>query len=264
MASRGAAGVAADDPIAAPTLREAWKVAGWGLAFWAGAQLASAVLARNATALVAVQAVLAEWGAGRVGISWSDPLAPLPTWKQLARRAGRGVALGGAVAALVVAAALATGGAATARSSPSVGLLAVGLVVAVLTAVRDELLLRGIVLRATRALLPWWAALLACGAAAAAARFGVDGAVGLALGVEALRGVALGAVWVRDRGAWMAVGASTAWRWGLESLAHGGLFDVRFAAEADASLQALGVLALAAAAAVVWSRRSPRAAAATG
>jgi hypothetical protein len=241
------------DPTAAATVREAGKVVGWGLALWGVAQLAMAVFSRNATAMVAVQAVVAEWGAGRLGITWSDPLAPMPTWRVLQRRAGLGVAAGAVAAALVVGIALATGGAAMAKGSPAVGLLAVGLVVSVLTAVRDELLLRGVVLRVTRGLLPPWASLLACGAAAAAARFGHDGVVGLALAVEGLRGLALGALWVRDRGAWMAVGANAAWMWVLGSIARGGLLDVRFATESDAGLPAVAAAAIAAAVAVAWA-----------
>ena len=242
------------DPIAAPTLREAGRVAGWGLAFWGAIQLASAVFTKNATALVAVQAALAEWGAGRVGIAWSDPLGAAPSWPVLGRRAGTGVALGGSAAALVVTVALITHAAAMATSHAAVSALLVGLVVATLAAVRDELLLRGVVLRVTRGLWPTWGALAACGAAAAAARFGVDGVLSLALLVEALRGVALGALWVKDRGAWMAVGANAAWTWGLGSVVRGGLLDVRFSTEADAGVPALVVLAAAAVAAFVWAR----------
>lgn len=243
------------DPAAAATVRDAGRVVGWGLGLWGVAQLAMAVLSRNATAMVAVQAVVAEWGAGRLGIAWSDPLGPMPTWRDLSRRAGLGLAAGGAAAALAIALALATGGAALAKTVPAPGLLAVGLVVAVLSAVRDELLLRGVVLRATRGLLPGWAALLACGAAAAAARFGRDGVLGPALAVEALKGVALGAVWVRDRGAWAAVGANAAWSWGLGAIVRGGLLDVRFATESDAGVPALAAAAVAAAAAVLWAER---------
>lgn len=244
------------DPTAAPTLPDAAKVVGWGLAFWSGAQLAVAVFARNATALAAIQAVLAEWGAGRIGIAWSDPLAPMPSWKDLARRAGKGAGLGVAAAVAVVLVALATKGAARAEGSPGASLLAAGLVTSLLAAVRDELFLRGVVLRATRGLLPAWAALLACAGAAAAARFGVEGTVGLVLVAEALRGVALGAIWVRDRGAWMAVGASTAWTWTLSHVMRGGIFDIRFAADADAGVPAVAVLLAAALAAGVatWQR----------
>jgi hypothetical protein len=245
------------DPTAAPTLADATKVVGWGLAFWGAAQLAVAVFARNATALAAIQAVLAEWGAGRIGIAWSDPMAAIPSWKDIARRAGKGAGLGVAAAVAVVIVALATKGAARAAASPAASLLAAGLVTSLLTAVRDELFLRGVVLRATRGILPAWAALLACGAAAAAARLGVEGTVGLALLIEGLRGLALGAIWIRDRGAWMAVGANAAWTWTLMHVMHGGVFDVRFATEADAGIPALAVLLAAALPALLSATRRP-------
>jgi hypothetical protein len=248
----------AGDSIAATTLPEAGKVVGWGLAFWGVGQLAVAVFSHNATALVAVQAALAEWGAGRIGIAWSDPTAEMPTWRQIGRRAGTGAALGAGAAGIAVGIALATRAAAWAAPHPAVSMLAVSFVVAALSAVRDELLLRGVVLRATRGLLPGWAALASCGAAAAAARWGLEGAVSLALAVEALRGVALAGVWVRDRGAWMAVAANTAWTWGLGGLVHGGLVDLRVAgvAGADAGVPALAAAAVAAAAACVWAART--------
>jgi hypothetical protein len=249
----------APDPTAAPTLREARRVVGWGLGFWGAAQLAVAVFANNSTALVASQAVLAEWGAGRIGVTWSDPLVAMPSGKALAKRAALGAVLGMGAAALVVVVALVTRGATTASPSPAVGSLALGLMVSGLAAVRDELFLRGVVLRATRGLLPAWAALAACAAAAAAGRFGLEGALGLSLLIEGLRGVALGCVWIRDRGAWMAVGASTAWTWTLHSVVRGGLLDVRFATDSDAGVPALVTVALAAALALAWAvaRRQP-------
>lgn len=244
------------DPIAAPTVAEARRVVGWGLVFWGAAQLAGAVFSNNATAVVAVQAALAEWGAGRVGLTWSDPLAAIPSGKAIARRAGLGAAMGAGAAALVVVLALATKNAVTATASPALGSLAVGLVVSVLASVRDELFFRGLVLRATRGLLPAWASLAACGVAAAAARFGAEGTLDLSVVVEGLRGVALGGVWIRDRGAWMAVGASAAWSWSLQSVVHGGLLDVRFATEADGGIPGLAVLGAAAVAAVVIAVRT--------
>jgi len=240
-----------EDPTAAPSVPEARRVVGWGLAFWGASQLAGAVFSNNATALVAVQAALAEWGAGRIGITWSNPLAAMPTGQAIARRVGLGAAMGAAAAAGVVGLALATGGAAMAPASPGFGSLAVGLVVAVLASVRDELFLRGVVLRATRGLLPAWASLAACGAAAAAGRFGAEGVVDLSLLVAGLRGVALGSVWVRDRGAWVAVGASAAWAWTLQSIVHGGLLDVRFGTEADAGVPSLVMMGVAAVVGVV-------------
>jgi hypothetical protein len=234
------------DPTAPATVAGAAKVVGWGLAFWGGVQIASAVLDRKPLGSAVVQAAVAEWGAGRIGIAWSNPLAPVPEWRAIAGRAGRGAALGGAAAALVVGSALATRAASigpTASIGPSIGLLGVGLCAATLTAVRDELLLRGVVLRATRGLLPTWASLLVCGAAAAAARFGVDGTSPVSLAAEALRGIALGALWTRDRGAWMAFAANASWMWTLGAVTHGGLFDLRFLVEPDEATTALVVLA---------------------
>jgi hypothetical protein len=111
------------------------------------------------------------------------------------------------------------------------------------------------VLRATRDLLPAWAAILVCGGAAAAARFGAEGAVTLAMASEALRGAALGALWLRDRGAWMAWGANTAWTWTLYSL--GGVVDVRFVGDPRAGVAAVAVLAVACVAAAFWALRRP-------
>jgi hypothetical protein len=164
--------------------------------------------------------------------------------------------MGAAAAAAVVVLAMLMGGVAMAPASPGFGSLAVGLVVAVLGAVRDELFLRGVVLRATRGLLPWWGALAACGAAAAGGRYGAEGIVDLSLAVAGLRGVALGCLWIRDRGAWMAVGASAAWAWALQSVVHGGLLDLRFATEADAGAAAVVVMALAAAVGLLVVGRS--------
>jgi hypothetical protein len=247
------------DPTAAPNVREARRVVGWGLGFWGAAQLAVAFFGNNSTALAASQAVLAEWGAGRVGVTWSSPLMAVPSGRTLAKRAGLGAAMGMAAACLLVALALATRSATAALASPAVASLALGLVVSALSAVRDELFLRGVVLRATRGLLPAWAALAACGAAAAAGQFGVEGMVGLSLLVQALRGVALASLWIRDRGAWMAVGASAAWTWSLQSAMRGGLFDVRFATDSEAGIPALITVTIAAALGLLWAsaRRHP-------
>jgi len=236
-------------------LREAATIAGWTMLFWCGSQLAGTWLERSATMAVAVQTAIAEWFAGKLGIPWSNPNAPLPNVRQVATRIGRGSALGGASAGLVVAVALVAHGAVIARSQPAVGAVVLGLLLAALSAVRDELFLRGAVLRLARGLLPAWVGLLACGAAEAAARFGTGDAGGLALLVDALRGTALGAVWTRDRGAWMACAANATWTWTLGSATRGAPFDIRFATEPEAGLPALAVAAAAALAASVWALR---------
>jgi hypothetical protein len=247
------------DPSAAPSVRDAARVVGWGLVFWGGALVAANLVARNATAAVAIQAALAEWGAGRMTIAWSDPMAPLPTWRQIGARAGRGAALGAVLSVAVVAIAVVTHAATFASRTFSAGLLGVGLVVALLGAVRDELLLRGVALRATRGLLPWWASLIVCGAVAAGARWGLGEAIGLGLVAEALRGVALAALWTRDRGAWMPIAANAAWTWVFGAVVRGGLVDVRAASEVDTGVAATIVLAIAAVAAAAWVDRGARA-----
>jgi hypothetical protein len=256
MVKARSAGGQERDSTAPRTLAGAATVAGWGLVFWGTVQLAAVLLERRTAALALVQAGLAEWGAGRMGITWSDPLAPTATSGQVARRVGVGAALGGATAVAVIVVALATGGALVAQGTPGVGLLGVGLFASVLAAVRDELLLRGVVLRTTGGLLPRWASLLACGAAAAAARFGADGTLTHSMAAEAMRAIALGGLWLHDRGIWMACAANAAWLWTLGSMAHGGIADVRFAAEPDGGTGTIAVLTAAALWAMisVWRR----------
>jgi hypothetical protein len=242
---RGTVSLSDRDPSAPSTVVGAAKVAGGGLALWAGVQLLATYLERRTVLSATLQAALAEWGAGHLGIAWSSPLGPVPTAKDYLRRIARGAAYGGATALAVIAAAVATRAAtATFADSPSVGMLAVGLLTSMLAAVRDELILRGVVLRATRGLASRWVSLLACGMAAAAARLGVDGMVGMALAAEALRGVALAALWIQDAGVWMAWAANAAWMWSLGSAAHGGLLDVRFATDADGAAGTIVVLSI--------------------
>ena len=63
------------DPKAA--LRDRARVVGWGIALAAAVQGAAAYLAQNHTGAVIAQVVIAEFGTGRLGVAWSDPLAPI-------------------------------------------------------------------------------------------------------------------------------------------------------------------------------------------
>ncbi len=240
------------DVDAPASLADSAKVVVWGLVFWGGVQVAAVGLERNAFAMVVVQAGLAEWGAGRMAIAWSDPKSDPPAWPAIARRVGMGAALGIACAALVAGSAVALRAATVVAGEFAIGPLLVGLFVAAMGVVRDELLLRGVVLRATR-LLPVGGTLVACGLAAAAARLGTDGAITLALVPEALRGAALGALWVRDRGAWMACGANAAWTWTMGPVLGGNLLDVRFGGDATSGASSIAVLAIASVAAGLWA-----------
>lgn len=241
--STGASALPNADPGAPATLSDAAKVVAWGLVFWAGVLFGGGMFERNALAAAAVQAGVAEWGAGRMAIPWSDPAKPAPAWGAVLRRVGIGAALGALAALLVVAVAFASRTVAVSPGRPGLEGLGLALFVAGLVAVRDELLLRGVVVRATR-LLPPAATLAACSLAAAAARLGIDGHPTSALLPEALRGAALGALWMIDRGAWMACGANAAWAWTLGAVLQGNLVDLRFANEAAVSA---GVLAAGAA-----------------
>lgn len=235
-------------------VRDQARVVIWTLGLWAGVQLAGLIFARSQSGGLAVEAVIAELGAGSIGIAWSDPLAPIPSWTAIARRAGIGAGLGVAMAALTVVVGLAAHTAMVVAGPAALATLALGFGLAALGAVRDELLLRGMVLRATRGA-PAWVGLLVCGAAAAAARFGLDGALTLAMAGDAARGITLGALWRRDRGAWMPWAANTAWAWAAGPGAHGGLLDVRFAAEPVADAPTLALLGTTALAASIWGLR---------
>src|SRR4029077_14395491 len=103
------------------------------------------------------------------------------------------------------------------------------------------LLLRGMVLRATRGLLPMWGSLLVCGLVACAARFGIEGALAKPILADGLRAVALAALWVRDRGEWMAWAANASWTWTLGSILHGGAVELSFSVEPDAAPVTLAV-----------------------
>jgi hypothetical protein len=249
----GSSALPSADGDARPSLGDSAKVVAWGLVFWGGVQVAAAGLERNAVAMVVVQAAVAEWGAGRMGIPWSDPRASPPRWEAIARRAAIGAALGAGCAVLASGLAIGVRQAVVGAGEPAMGALLVGLFMAAMGAVRDELLLRGVVLRATQQLLPMGAALVACGLAAAAARLGIDGAITPALFSEALRGTALGAIWTRDKGAWMACAANAAWTWTMGPVLGGNLLDVRFATEPGSASAAIAVLAVATLVACLWA-----------
>jgi hypothetical protein len=201
------------------------RTTAWGLALAAAEALIASVLARNTIAVAILQAAVVEWGTQRAGVVWSaaNP-AKAAAW---ARRAATGAACGAAVAAMAVAASLASGDAALTEGRISPEVLAIGLGMAAVEAVRDELLLRGIVLRVTDGVLPAAAGIAACAAAGACARFGADGHVTVALVFEGVRAGALAALWILDGGAWLAIGANTGFAWTAGSLAWAGVIGAR-------------------------------------
>ncbi len=251
-----------------PPLAAKARLAAWGLAVYAATLIAAALMTRNAVGAVACQAALAEWGSGRLLVTWSDPHAPMPSGTAIAKRALKGAGIALVLLAAVVALALAAKGVRLVASPPKLTSLAVGLLAPVCLAVRDELLLHGLVLRLLDRVAPPPVAIVACGLSSAAAAFGVVGATPFGIAAAGLGGIVLGFAWVRDRGAWLAWGAHAAWLWATTSLVRGGLVDLRAMGSAngtspwgggdagvEASLAAIVVLGVAAVAAVVVAAR---------
>ncbi len=208
-------------------LRASARVALQGTVVYGAARFAGAFLAQYAVAAAIVQTVIAEWGAGRLGIAWSDPLAKMPSTRDVALRGLRGAGMGLSAAALVGVVVIATGAARLAPNVPAPVVAIVGAVVPAFMAARDELLQRGLVLRVLPAGTPSWVRLVACGLADVAATYGDGSTAPPLLAAAFFAGVAYGALWLRDRGAWLAWGAHAAFSWAAASLATGGLVDLR-------------------------------------
>lgn len=237
----------------------------WGLVVFGAVQLAASKLAPNATGAAAIEAVIAEFGAGRLGISWSPDDEPMPSSTAIAKRALRGVALGFGIATVLVVFALLTRAAVLGAARGSIVQVVVGVVLVALYAVRDELLLRGLVLRAFRGAVPDVVLLGICGLAGAASHWGATVAcTPLEAASYGALAVVFSALWLLDRGAWLPWGAHVAYGAVLGPLTHGGLLDLRAQAGTwgggdsglEAGLAAVVVLALTALAAVAWLIRA--------
>lgn len=248
--------------------RETFRIAAWGLLVYVGVSALTVIFRQNATGALGAQFVLAEFGMGRLGVAWSDPHAPMPTTRDIVRRVLFGARFGTTAAAALVLAGLVTHQLAREASSPSLAATAVGLLISAATSARDELMLRGLPLRAlalTRKRLGTNGDALALGVIAllsGAARWGAGGHT-LDVAVFSFAGVALGALWLHDRGAWLAWGANFAFTWFTGPLVRGGLVDIRSTgatADVTSTLAALGVSSAFAVLAAAWVLRRPRAA----
>lgn len=213
--------------------RAAVRTAAWGLALYTATRIIAMVAASASMASAVAQAVAAEYGAGRLGVAWSDPLQPLPTGAQMARRAGIGAALGAAAAvALAIVASVTRAAIFEKPEATSVSLVGVGLVTAALTAMRDELVLHGVLLRALTSVESAVARALACGVTSAASALGDPSTTPRLAVAHFLLGTALGTLWIRDRGAWMAWGAHLAFLFVTGTVLGGGAFSMKNAANA--------------------------------
>lgn len=211
----------------------AWRIAIWGIAIYGGSRIAALLLETASLPAAVAQAVIAEYGVGRLGVAWSDPTAAVPTARMIARRAAIGAAIGVVVAAAVVGFLASTRAVLLERAHPAASMIVVAMVTAGLYAMRDELLLHGLVVRALVSVDVPIAKVLACGMTSAAAAYGEIGASApRTVVVQALLGMIFGALWVRDRGAWPAWGAHTAWLFTTSALMQGGIFEARVGSSA--------------------------------
>lgn len=192
------------------SLPDAARTAMGGVGLTAAVALAGAFLAQRSLAADGVQAVMSEWGATSLGVAWSDD--PTPRARAV-RRAVEGVAIGLSSGGLLIGFARITGAVTSVTPLLSVVGLALALVHAGLLAMRDELLLHGLVLRLLRGRSAI-AGIVVCGAASSAWAFGTaegDAIPVAVLVAEGLAGAAFGALWIGERGAWRAWGAHAAW-----------------------------------------------------
>jgi hypothetical protein len=162
----------------------------------------------------------------RVGVRWDRDADAAP--REAARRVAAGAALALGMGGLVVAIGGALGWFEGHGAQPSAA-LAFAIARAAAMAARDELLFCGIPLATAasahvRPVIAQAFAGLASGAAITLVRGVTPEAVALAVA----SGWFFAAIWTRDRGAWGAVGAHTAWLLLLGSLLHGGLFDLEW------------------------------------
>jgi hypothetical protein len=239
-----------------PELRERARIVLWGIAIIGAVQAAGAYLAQRHAAAVVVQLVIAEFGTGRLGVAWSDPLAPAPTGTMMTKRALRGAAFGAAAAVTLVGASVLAHAATLDVGMFGVAPILVGLVSCAATGARDELVLRGLVLRALGPRASMQSKLAVCAMAGVAWRFGIEpGASWSALAFSGLAAAALGALWLRDRGAWLAVGANAAFTFVTVTLAQGSLLDVRNKAGLDATSVAVVCAVFFAASAIAYAGR---------
>jgi hypothetical protein len=257
-------------------LRDAAVTASWALAIYAGSFALGEVLgAKMVLRRLVVQVVGVEWAARRLGVSWSDPSAeePLLGVGAVLRRSLVGLSLGALAAALVLAFARATMGIRSVSLAFVPSDVALGLVIAAMSAVKDELLLRGTVLRSFRGILGEEWQLVLAGLVAIAARVGqapdvpamalFQSAAGCAsLASAGLFGAAMAALWQRERGAYVACAVHAGWTFATTTAITGGLASATWGATTwggggfEGSLaSAVGVLALTVAV-LVWRRRS--------
>jgi uncharacterized protein len=289
-----------------PTPRQRLAEIGLGAAFLVGLaaalQIVELVLGKSPLAAAIAGAVVADIVAGRAGVRWdsSPPAAPhkapgappaganektaakpqsddkprsasdpAPTEIQPAPVRHTAIGMAAALVAMVITLTLGAllGWVQIDAGGPSAS-LGFGILRATAIGVRDELMLRGIILTAaSRArlnpLIGASVAALAGGASLALIPAVSLGAVALAI----TSGFFFALLWQRFQGAWAAVGASAFWAFLIGTATRGGILDVTWTSgslvssgrsTAGAAYLAAAVFALLSGAMLLYSRRRPR------
>ena len=209
------------------SIKAAARVGALGGVLYGAVALLGAVLGNMPLAALVSQTVATEWGMGKLGLAWSNPLEREPTAKDIASRLGKGALIGMAPAAVVLEWLHLTHTCDLFPASFSVTSLLLGLLSAALTSVRDQILLVGLGRRVLIHLDSALPRMLAGGALFAARSYGAGGAAPAEVAASFCLGAFGAAIWQRDGSAYAAVGMNLAWLFTTETLFHGAFVEVR-------------------------------------
>lgn len=199
-----------------------FKVALAGLFFHAAGLFAGALLSAYGLLATVLQAFLADYGLGRVGVrlrNLDDDRAPIPF-------VAKGAVVGFSLTLGTTLVLLATKAGHFEAGGLVLATLATGLLSAGALAMWHELFFRGLVLRLTERVPSVTFRVAATGLASFAATLAIPEARPLEALVEGLLGALLGCLWLEHRGGLMAVGAHAGWFFASRALFRGGVFEL--------------------------------------
>ncbi|XXY53747.1 hypothetical protein WME91_21680 [Sorangium sp. So ce269] len=205
--------------------------AAWLVGLGAALQILSVLLSSSPLAAALAGAVVADLGAVRAGVQWTDPVErEAPGHRaRVARRAGVGAALGALAVLLTLGISLVLGWATVEAGEPSVG-FAFAVARAIALAVRDELLLSGIPFAtAARAGLSSRHAVAFSALAHGAALGLAPGASASSFALAAALGALAAALFRHGRGAFAAIAAHASFTALSGAGLRGSLLDVTWA-----------------------------------
>lgn len=208
------------------SVKAAVRVGALGGVLYGAVSLLGAVLATMPLAALVAQTVATEWGMGKLGLAWSNPLEPERETKEIAARVAKGALIGMAPAAIVLEWLHLTHTCDIFPASFGVTSLLLGLLSAALGSVRDQILLVGLTRRVLAHADAAWPKVLAGGALFAARAYGAE-ATPFEIAATFALGALGAALWQRDRAAYAAVGMNLGWLFTTETLFHGTLLEVR-------------------------------------